>query len=84
MIMKQNDLIDLNEVVPLLEAKEPLSIPSPNEPRPLQEAREDFERDYILRVLEEHDWKIGKTAAALHIDRANLYRKLRGLGITAQ
>jgi len=83
MIMKQSDLIDLNEVVPLLEAKEPPSIPSPNEPRPLQEAREDFERDYILRVLEEHNWKIGKTAAALHIDRANLYRKLRGLGITA-
>lgn len=80
--MKQSDLIDLNEVVPLLEAKEPPSIPSPNEPRPLQEAREDFERDYILKVLDANDWKVAKTAEVLHIDRANLYRKLKQLGIS--
>ncbi len=83
MIMKQSDLIDLNEVVPLLEAKEPPSPLSANEPKPLQQAREDFEREYILRILEENDWKIAKAAEVLHIDRANLYRKLRGLGITA-
>ncbi len=83
MIMKQGDLIDLNEVVPLLETKEPPAIASHHEPRPLQEAREEFERDYILKVLDENDWKITKTAEVLHIDRANLYRKLRGLGINA-
>lgn len=81
MIMKQSDLIDLNEVVPLLEAKEPPSPLSTSEPKPLQQAREDFEREYILKVLDENDWKIAKAAEALHIDRANLYRKLRGLGI---
>jgi two-component system nitrogen regulation response regulator NtrX len=81
MIMKQSDLIDLNEVVPLLEAKEPPSPLSTSEPKPLQQAREDFEREYILRILEENDWKIAKAAEVLHIDRANLYRKLRGLGI---
>ncbi len=84
MIMKQSDLIDLNEVVPLLETREPPSIPSPNEPKPLQQAREDFERDYILNVLDENDWKIAKTAEVLHIDRANLYRKVRALGIITQ
>ncbi len=84
MIMKQGDLIDLNEVVPLLEAKEPSSPISPSESKPLQQAREDFERAYILKVLEENDWKVAKAAEVLHIDRANLYRKLRGLGITAQ
>ncbi len=82
MIMKQSDLIDLNEVVPLLESKEPRPTLSPNEPKPLQQARDEFERDYILKVLDENDWKIAKAAEVLHIDRANLYRKLRGLGIT--
>ena len=83
MIMKQGDLIDLNEVVPLLETKEPPAIALHHEPRPLQEAREDFERDYILKVLDENDWKIAKAAEVLNMDRTNLYRKLRGLGITA-
>ncbi len=82
MIMKQGDLIDLNEVVPLIEAKEPQPALSPSEPKSLQQARDEFERDYILKVLDENDWKITKTAEVLHLDRANLYRKLRGLGIT--
>ncbi|MDZ7342598.1 MAG: hypothetical protein ONB27_14660 [candidate division KSB1 bacterium] len=82
MIMKQGDLIDLNEVVPLLETKEPPAIAAQHELRPLQQAREDFEREYILRVLDESDWKIAKAAEVLHINRANLYRKMRGLGIT--
>ncbi len=82
--MKQSEPIDLKEVVPLLETKEPSASASHHEPRPLQEAREDFERDYILKVLDENDWKIAKAAEVLHIDRANLYQKLPGLGITAQ
>ncbi|HDP99485.1 MAG TPA: sigma-54-dependent Fis family transcriptional regulator [bacterium] len=81
MIMKQSDLIDLCDVVPLLGHGETPAIPVSNEPRPLQQAREEFEREYILKALEENNWKISKTAAALNIDRANLYRKMRGLGI---
>ncbi|MDZ7330906.1 MAG: sigma-54 dependent transcriptional regulator [candidate division KSB1 bacterium] len=82
MIMHQGDLIDLNDVISLIEPNESAKSPTIDETKPLQQAREDFEREYILRVLEEHDWKIAKAAEVLHIDRANLYRKMRGLGIT--
>ncbi len=47
----------------------------------LQEARSDFERNYILEVLEKQDWCIAAAAKILDVDRANLYRKIRQLGI---
>ncbi len=48
----------------------------------LREARQTFERDYIARVLEAHGWRMTEAARVLGIERANLYRKTRQLGIT--
>jgi DNA-binding NtrC family response regulator len=48
----------------------------------LREARRRFEQDYIAAVLEEHDWRMSDAARTLGIERANLYRKARQLGIT--
>ena len=50
-------------------------------PVPLHEAREQFERDYILRVLGQQQGNISRTAELLGVERSNLYRKMRGLGI---
>jgi len=47
----------------------------------LREARERFEREYIAAVLEQHDWRMSDAARTLGIERANLYRKTRQLGI---
>lgn len=47
----------------------------------LREARESFERAYITSVLQAHGWRMGDAARTLGIDRANLYRKTRQLGI---
>jgi len=47
----------------------------------LREARRRFERDYIAAVLERHDWRMSDAARTLGIERANLYRKTRQLGI---
>jgi DNA-binding NtrC family response regulator len=47
----------------------------------LREARRQFERDYIASVLREHAWQMRDAARALGIERANLYRKARQLGI---
>jgi two-component system, NtrC family, nitrogen regulation response regulator NtrX len=47
----------------------------------LREARRRFERDYIAAVLERHQWRMSDAARALGVERANLYRKTRQLGI---
>ncbi len=43
----------------------------------LKEAREAFEKDFILKKLEENNWNISKTAENIGIDRTNFYRKLK-------
>jgi DNA-binding NtrC family response regulator len=47
----------------------------------LREARRRFEREYIAAVLEQHQWRMSDAARTLGIERANLYRKTRQLGI---
>jgi len=47
----------------------------------LREAREEFEKEFILQKLEEHNWNISKTAESIELERSNLYRKLKSYGI---
>ncbi|MGC2332389.1 MAG: sigma-54 dependent transcriptional regulator [Candidatus Acidiferrales bacterium] len=55
---------------------------SPQKPyESLQEARSAYERDFVLRKLEENRWNMTKAAAALGLERSHLYRKMRSLGI---
>jgi two-component system nitrogen regulation response regulator NtrX len=54
----------------------------PNVPiQPLFEARDAWERAYILKTLGECDGNISRTADALALERSNLYKKMRSLGI---
>jgi two-component system, NtrC family, nitrogen regulation response regulator NtrX len=48
----------------------------------LHEARAAYERDFILRKLEEHQWNMTRTALALGLERSHLYRKMKILGIS--
>ncbi len=47
----------------------------------LQEARAAYEREFILRKLEENQWNMTKTATAIGLERTHLYRKMKSLGI---
>jgi DNA-binding NtrC family response regulator len=47
----------------------------------LREARLRFEREYIAAVLQHHGWRMAEAAHTLGIQRPNLYRKARQLGI---
>jgi two-component system nitrogen regulation response regulator NtrX len=47
----------------------------------LQEARTAYERDYILRTLDEHQGNVSRTAEILGLERSHLYRKMKSLGI---
>jgi two-component system nitrogen regulation response regulator NtrX len=57
----------------------PAEAPAPVDP--LFEARDAWERDYIRGALARFDGNISRTADALGIERSNLYKKMRGLGI---
>ena len=48
----------------------------------LRDARQRFEREYIAAVLARHQWRMADAARTLGIERANLYRKIRQLGLS--
>jgi two-component system nitrogen regulation response regulator NtrX len=47
----------------------------------LKDARESFEKDFIIKKLEENNWNISKTAEILNIERSNLHRKIKAYDI---
>jgi two-component system nitrogen regulation response regulator NtrX len=51
------------------------------EPGTLAEAREDFERRFILAKYRECGGNMSRTAEALGVERSNLYRKMKGYGL---
>jgi two-component system nitrogen regulation response regulator NtrX len=48
---------------------------------PLADARERFERDYILQALATQQGNISRTAETLGVERSNLYKKMKAFGI---
>jgi two-component system nitrogen regulation response regulator NtrX len=47
----------------------------------LHNARDEFEKQYILRALASQQGNMSRTAEALGVERSNLYRKMRAFGI---
>jgi len=81
MIMVPGDTIALGDLA-FLESGSVAPQETPGEPAlPLHEARERFERDYILRALAAQNGNISRTADALGVERSNLYRKMKAFGI---
>ena len=50
----------------------------------LQEAREAYERDYILKKLEECHGNVSRAAETLGLERSHLYRKMKALGVSVK
>ena len=48
---------------------------------PLKEAREYFEKEYLLTQLKKHHGNVSKTADFIGMERSALHRKLKSLGI---
>jgi len=47
------------------------------------DAREAFERSYLLHYLEQNEWNISRTAAAIGMERSQLHRKIKSFGLNA-
>ena len=75
----RDEVIQIEDLLPALQlGRVPKTfVPSGN----LRDARQRFERDYIASVLQHHDWRMAAAAQTLGIQRPNLYRKARQLGI---
>jgi len=66
------------------EALPRIELPAEARALPLREFRDLVERDYILARLDENGWNISRTAGLLGIERTNLHKKMRALGIGRQ
>jgi two-component system nitrogen regulation response regulator NtrX len=47
----------------------------------LQHTRESAERERILQALEQTDWNVSAAARVLNIERTNLHKRIRALGL---
>ncbi len=47
----------------------------------LHQARAAYERDYILKKLDENHGNVTRAAEVLGLERSHLYRKMKALGI---
>ncbi len=50
----------------------------------LLQAREAYERDYILKKLDECHGNVSRAAEGLGLERSHLYRKMKALGVTVK
>ena len=50
----------------------------------LHQARDAYERDYILKKLDENHGNVSRAAEVLGLERSHLYRKMKALGIAAK
>ncbi len=81
MIMVPGETIALADLAFLDGTIAPPAEPDGVPPMSLHDARERFERDYILRALAAQQGNISRTAEILGVERSNLYRKMRAFGI---
>jgi small subunit ribosomal protein S1 len=69
-------------------AEEPVAAPAPPQeeeaPSSLEQARRSAERDHILRALESTNWNVAGAARILGLERTNLHKRIRALGLARQ
>jgi two-component system nitrogen regulation response regulator NtrX len=81
MIMVPDDVIRAEDLPFTPGMADPAHAKPAQNVRPLFAARDAWERAYILGALSSFDGNISRTADALGLERSNLYKKMRGLGI---
>jgi two-component system nitrogen regulation response regulator NtrX len=66
------------------ESRESAKNARPEEFSTLLEAREAYERDYILKKIDECHGNVTRAAEALGLERSHLYRKMKTLGVSVK
>jgi len=53
-------------------------------PSTLQQTRDHAERDKIMKALDETNWNVSGAARVLGIERTNLHKRIRALGLSRE
>jgi two-component system, NtrC family, nitrogen regulation response regulator NtrX len=80
-IMAPRDVIEADDLPAPLRPKERWNDTGEAKERTLREARDGFERAYILAELKTADWNVTRASERLGIERSHLYRKIKAYGI---
>ncbi|PLY02606.1 MAG: Fis family transcriptional regulator [Desulfuromonas sp.] len=83
-IMVPGEIITPERLPPIMGRPEGTSSPCTSSEMfqvPYREARELFEKDYLRARLGENDWNVSRTAEVIELERSNLHRKIKSLGI---
>jgi len=82
-IMVPEDEITDDDLQRYLRPDDPMRQYVPGRQATLRDARDNFERDYIISALKKNNGNVSLTARELDIERTNLHRKIRQYGIDA-
>lgn len=85
-IMTPGTVIDERQLPAAIRTRKPLASPRPTHTiqgdfNTYKEAKEEFEREFLIQKLEENDWNISRTAEIIEVERSNLHRKIKSYGI---
>ena len=79
-----NDMISLPEILMIDDIKKMIDNSTVNSDLydlNYKEAKEKFERDFLIQKLKNNNWNMTLTSKSLNLDRVSLYRKLKTLNI---
>ena len=82
-VIERMAILTPEEVIPTSSIPVEMRMERESGPRStVQEARESAEREHLLRALEESNWNVSGAARALGMERTNLHKRIRALGLT--
>ncbi len=85
-IMSPNDVIDSATVAQFLSPSGATAAPegggdATDRNKTLKDALTDYERNFIIQRLKEHNYHIAEAAKSLQLERSHLYKKIKALDI---
>ena len=81
-ITSPSDIITADDIPPLLKENHKSRDSGFSEDvYSFKEAREIFEKNYLVKKLVENDWNVKKTAKSIGLERSNLHKKIKAYGL---
>ncbi|MFQ5719175.1 MAG: sigma-54-dependent transcriptional regulator [Acidobacteriota bacterium] len=83
-ILVETDVVDLADLPAVVRGRHPDTVLSLPDYASLREAREDIERRFIMKKIDETGGNVSRAAELLGVERSSLYRKMKQYGIRGE